>query len=114
MVKVPDQGCSRRKALRVRAALGTSRYGHHTGSEGAARTSERITHEATPAAHIHAQPQKCFSPALNPLESKSLVQSHQASTLTGQVLFIHAVAGRLHGHLEHPDAAVVGRQHDLV
>lgn len=79
MVKVPDQGCSRRKALRVRAALGTSRYGHHTGSKGAARTSERIKHEATPA-DINAQPQKSFSPALNPLEDKPLVQSHRAYT----------------------------------
>lgn len=34
MVNVPDQGCSRRKAFRVRAARGSSRYGHHTGSEG--------------------------------------------------------------------------------
>lgn len=41
MVKVPDQGCSRRKALRVRAARGSSRYGHHTGSEGIPHTLDQ-------------------------------------------------------------------------
>lgn len=34
--------------------------------------------------------------------------------LTSQVLFIHAVTGGLHGHLQHPDASVVRGQHDLV
>ena len=34
--------------------------------------------------------------------------------LTRQVLFIHSVAGGLHGHLQHSDAAIVGGQHNLI
>lgn len=34
--------------------------------------------------------------------------------LTCQVLFIHAVTGRLHGHLQHPNASIVRGQYNLV
>lgn len=34
--------------------------------------------------------------------------------LTGQVLLIHAVAGGLHGHLQHSDTAIIRGQHHLV
>lgn len=54
----------------------------------------------------------CFNATLDPWEQ--IPRPITPPSLTGKVLFIHAVAGRLHGHLQHPDAAVVGRQHDLV
>lgn len=102
--------------MRVRAALGTSRYGHHTGSKGAPHTSEGIKDGAMPV-NIIARPQRCFP---SPSENRSLDNpiaprpDSLIPRLTGQVLLIHAVTGRLHCHLQHSDAAVIRRQHDLV
>lgn len=53
----------------------------------------------------------------NRLNNESLFRKLRAYyflLLTSQVLFIHAITGGLHGHLQHPDTSVIRGQHDLI